>query len=247
MQYIEKLRDLVANAESTVFFRGAGVSTASGIPDFRSSDGLYNSDNDEGESPEYKLHRRYLNAHPEKFFDFYRRCMIYPDACPNEAHKSLAALERLGFLSAVITQNIDGLHRDAGSDNVIELHGSVHRNYCVSCGKRYTFVKMIYSEGVPRCDACGGIVRPDVTLYGEALDSYYFDCAVEAINDADLLIVGGTSLRVSPAADLVAAFEGTLVIINRDPTPFDYCAELVIRDPIEAVLPELIDKLADIL
>lgn len=239
---LDELKNIVDNAENIVFFGGAGVSTGSGIPDFRGSGGLYTTDNDADESPETILSGAYLRRYPEKFFAYYKTHMIYPDAEPNDAHYALAELERLGKLKAVITQNIDGLHQMAGSRNVIELHGSVMRNYCTGCGKTYPLSYVTDSEGVPRCGLCGAVVRPDVVLYGEGLDGESFGKAEEAISEANVLIVGGTSLTVQPAASLIDLFDGErLIIINRTPTPYDGYAEYVIREPIEDVLRELVE------
>ena len=238
----DELKNIVDNAENIVFFGGAGVSTGSGIPDFRGSGGLYTEDDDADESPETILSGAYLHRYPEKFFAYYKTHMIYPDAEPNDAHYALAELERLGKLKAVITQNIDGLHQMAGSRNVIELHGSVMRNYCTRCGKKYPLSYIADSEGVPHCGLCGAVVRPDVVLYGEGLDGESFGKAEEAISVADVLIVGGTSLTVQPAASLIDLFEGEhLIIINRTPTLYDGYAEYVIREPIEDVLCELVE------
>ena len=235
---INELRRIINEAQSIVFFGGAGVSTESGIPDFRGSDGLYNQDNDEGESPEDILSSTYLSLKPREFFEYYRSNMIYEYAEPNDAHRYLAQLESEGKLSAIITQNIDGLHQMAGSKNVIELHGSVHRNYCVKCGKSYTLQHILSSDDIPRC-SCGGMVRPDVVLYGEGLGSAYCD-AEDAIRDADVLIVGGTSLSVYPACTLLDAFEGEhLIIINEEPTSYDGYAELLINEPIAEVFAQL--------
>ena len=188
----------------------------------------------------------YLRRFPEKFFAYYRRHMLYPSARPNAAHRALAQLEREGKLAAVITQNIDGLHQAAGSHNVLELHGSVLRNECLSCGREYPLSLVLETDGVPHCPACGGIIRPDVVLYGEGLDMRILTQAVNAIRAADVLLVGGTSLTVYPAAALPDEFTGKhLVIINRTPTPLDRRAELVIRDPIQSVLPAAIGLSAD--
>lgn len=238
-EYAELWR-LIDEAENVVFFGGAGVSTGSGIPDFRGSGGLYTEDDDADERPETILSYDYLRRSPAQFFEYYKTHMIYPYAAPNEAHFALASLERAGKLAAIITQNIDGLHQAAGSQNVIELHGSARRNYCLSCGREYPIEHIIDSAGIPRCTRCGGIVRPDVTLYGEALDGEALSRAQEAAEAADLMIVGGTSLTVHPASSLVDAFWGEhLVIINQTPTPYDFSAELLIRDPIERVLDEV--------
>ncbi len=242
----ERLKDILLNAENVVFFGGAGVSTGSGIPDFRSASGLYNSDEDYGESPENILHVSYMNVNPQGFYEYYKRNMVYPYAEPNDAHYALAELEKLGKLKAVITQNIDGLHQKAGSKKVYELHGSVGRNYCVRCGKEHTLDYVLESDGVPRCCKCGGMVRPDVVMYGEALPWDVWTDAEEAISECDVLIVGGTSLTVNPAASLVSAYEGEhLVIINLSPTSYDGLAELIIREPVEEVLGAVIGDICD--
>ena len=194
--------------------------------------------------PEEKLHIRYFLRNPEGFYRYYRRHMLYPEAQPNAAHLALAALERAGKLSTVITQNIDGLHQRAGSSNVIELHGSTLRNYCVRCGKKYGVDYILESTGVPKCSECGGIVRPDVVLYGEGLDGSVFADAEEAIANADVLIVGGTSLTVNPAASLVDYYCGEhLIIINQTPTPYDCFAEMIIRDPIGTVMDSIAEDI----
>ncbi len=231
---IEIFRDWVAKAPDNgmVFFGGAGVSTESGIPDFRSPDGLYSQVYDY--PPEVMISRTFFDAHPKEFFNFYFDRMIAPDAQPNRAHIKLAELEDAGVLSAVITQNIDGLHQAAGSKNVAELHGSVLRNYCMDCHAAYPLDRMFElhaesSDGVPLCPVCGGIVKPDVVLYEEALDQQILQKAIHAIANASLLVVAGTSLAVYPAAGLLDYFSGQhLVIINRTPTPQDRKAELCI-------------------
>ena len=244
MNETEKLKKIIAESENIVFFGGAGVSCASGIPDFRSSSGLYSCETEHGESPEEILHIRYLQRKPAEFFRYYKSNMLYPDAKPNEAHRALAALEKTGKLRAVVTQNIDGLHQAAGSRTVYELHGSVARNYCVRCGCEHSPEYVINSPSVPKCSKCGGIVRPDVVLYGEGLDGYVFSAAERAIAEADVLIVGGTSLTVNPAASLVAYFGGKhFIIINKTPTPYDDYAEMVIREPIEEVLAEAVEDI----
>lgn len=242
MNQIEKLKEIVRNAERIVFFGGAGVSTGSGIPDFRGSGGLYTSEDDDYvERPENILSSRYLFTHPISFYNYYRRNMIYPWAIPNAAHKALALLEAEGKLSAVITQNIDGLHQMAGSKNVIELHGSILQNHCIDCGEKYTLDDVKEPGAPPVCRLCGGLIRPDVVLYGEPLDPELFYKAQEEISRADVLIVGGTSLTVNPAASLVADFMGEhFVIINNSPTPYDSEAELIIREPIEDVFASII-------
>ena len=244
MTKTELLRKLIDESSSTVFFGGAGVSVASGIPDFRGTGGLYTECPEDKDPPEVILRGDYLFSRPRDFYSYYVGNMLYPYAEPNPAHRALAALERCGKLSAVITQNIDGLHQQAGSERVIELHGSVERNYCTRCQRTYSRDFIIDGAmsigGVPRCE-CGGTVRPDVTLYGEALDTEKFYDAEELIAECELLIVGGTSLTVNPAASLIEAYMGErLVIINKSPTPYDDMAYLIIRENIEDVLSELV-------
>lgn len=220
-------------AKSVVFFGGAGVSTASGIPDFRSEDGLYHQHFKY--PPEEMLSHHFYVSHTEEFYDFYRTRMIALDAKPNQAHYKLAELERAGKLTAVITQNIDGLHQMAGSKNVLELHGSVHRNICQRCGSVQSAEWIMGTTGVPCCPECGGPIKPDVVLYEESLDEHVLMASVEAIAAADLLIIGGTSLVVYPAAGLVNYFEGSrLVIVNKQPTPQDARADLVCACDIAA-------------
>ena len=225
-------RQKVEGAKSIVFFGGAGVSTESGIPDFRSADGLYSQKYDY--PPEQIVSHTFFTKRPEEFFKFYRDRMIFPNAKPNAAHLKLAELERAGKLSAVITQNIDGLHQAAGSEKVIELHGSVHRNYCMECGKFYPLSTVTESSGVPKC-GCGGKIKPDVVLYEESLKHEDIENAVYEISNADTLIIGGTSLVVYPAAGLVKYFKGKyLVVINKSELNAD--ADLVINDNIGEVL-----------
>ena len=241
---IEKLKEIIKNAEKITFFGGAGVSTASGIPDFRGAGGLYTLESGRSIRPETILSHGFFYDCPEEFYEYYKSNMLYTDTEPNGAHYALAGLEKIGKLSAVITQNIDGLHTAAGSRNVIELHGSVLENYCVSCGRRHPLSHILSSYPVPRCESCGGLVRPDVVLYGEPLDVGRFMQAEEEIMTSDVLIVGGTSLTVTPASTLVEMFEGEhLVIINRTETEYDYLAELVIREPIDEVLSEACEDL----
>ena len=231
----EQLQQWLDEGSSIVFFGGAGVSTESGIPDFRSVDGLYHQHYDQ--PPETILSHTYFMAHPEGFFQFYREKMLCLDAQPNAAHRKLAELERAGRLKAVVTQNIDGLHQKAGSRTVYELHGSVLRNYCMKCRQFYGADFMVEARGVPRCPVCGGIVKPDVVLYEEQLDQETLEASVLAISRADMLIVGGTSLVVYPAAGLINYYRGDkLVLINRDATPYDRRADLVIHDAIGKVL-----------
>ncbi len=234
----KELADIVKRAKKIVFFGGAGVSRGSGIPDFRGAGGLYTSG--ASESPEEILSGTYLRRYPEKFYEYYRNNMLYPNAKPNAAHLTLAKWEREGNLTSVVTQNIDGLHQAAGSKNVIELHGTVLRNYCVSCGEEHPLSHITETEGVPRCRICGAVVRPDVVLYGENLDGAAFMRAQNDIAEADVLIVGGTSLTVYPAAGLLQHFRGKhFIIINQTRTPYDPWAEIIIREPIEEVFAAL--------
>ena len=229
----DNLREILSNSNNIVFFGGAGVSTESGIPDFRSTDGLYSQKYQY--PPEMMISYTFFAEHPEEFFDFYRDKMIFLDAKPNPAHTVLAGLEAKGKLKAVVTQNIDGLHQAAGSKNVLELHGSVHRNYCVKCRKFFGIETIVNAKGVPLCD-CGGTIKPDVVLYEEGLDNDTMSKAVEFISKADVLIVGGTSLVVYPAAGLVQHFSGSkLVLINKSKTSLDRKADLLINDSIGAV------------
>ncbi|MCL2818917.1 MAG: NAD-dependent protein deacylase [Actinomycetia bacterium] len=229
-----ELRDILAAGQRIVFFGGAGVSTASGIPDYRSKGGLY--DTTDALSPERILSHSYFMDHTEEFYDFYRSNMLCLDAQPNEAHRAVAKLEADGKLGAVVTQNIDGLHQKAGSERVFELHGSAWRNYCMKCGAPYDVHDIAAGEGIPRC-SCGGIIKPDVVLYEEQLDDATVAGAIAAIAQADVMIVGGTSLAVYPAAGMVHYFGGDdLVLINKSPTDYDRFATLVIRDPIDQVM-----------
>ena len=241
---IETLKTWITESDNIVFFGGAGVSTESGIPDFRSTDGLYHQKFEY--PPETILSHTFFYQHPEYFFKFYREKMLPLDYQPNEAHKKLAALEQAGKLRAIVTQNIDGLHQAAGSKTVYELHGSTLRNYCTKCGKFFDADFIANSTGVPRCPDCGGIVKPDVVLYEEGLDEQVVSGAVQAIRKADTLIVGGTSLVVYPAAGLLRYFRGRhLVVINMQPTPADEEADLCIAKPIGQVLSEDV-KLEDV-
>lgn len=231
------LQEIIDDSEKIVFFGGAGVSTESGIPDFRSVDGLYNQKYDY--PPETIISHSFFVSYPEEFYRFYRDKMIFPDAKPNDAHKKLAELEKCGKLSAVVTQNIDGLHQMAGSKNVIELHGSVHRNYCTKCGKFYPLSAITESAGVPKC-SCGGTIKPDVVLYEESLKTEDIERAVSEISAADTLIIGGTSLVVYPAAGLVRYFKGKhLAVINKSEINANN-AELVINDSIGKVMSKII-------
>jgi NAD-dependent deacetylase len=235
-QYEEQVKFLaerIAVSKRIVAFTGAGVSTESNIPDFRSARGVYESiEKRYGQPAETLLSHSFFEKHPEIFFDYLRRYLVFPDALPNDAHKSLAALERQQKLSAVVTQNIDGLHTKAGAKNVCELHGSIYRNYCVDCKKQYPLKYVLSASGVPHCDACGGIVRPDVVLYEEPLDGAVMEKAAAEIARADMLLIMGTSLAVYPAAGFISYFRGeNLVIINKDATPYDGRARLCIKAP----------------
>ena len=233
----ETLQNWMDQSRSIVFFGGAGVSTESGIPDFRSQDGLYHQHY--AYPPETMLSRSFFDAHPEEFFRFYRDKMLCLDAQPNAAHKKLAELEAAGKLRSVVTQNIDGLHQKAGSKRVWELHGSVLHNRCMKCGRSYPVSAVVESDGVPRC-ACGGIIKPDVVLYEESLDSRVLEGALEDIQQADLLIIGGTSLVVYPAASLIRYYQGNrLVLINKSPTPYDREADLVLAGAIGEILGQI--------
>jgi NAD-dependent deacetylase len=236
---IEKLSKILEESNNIVFFGGAGISTESGIPDFRSETGLYKTASGQGYPPEVMLSHTFFMGHTKDFFKFYKEKMIYTEAKPNSAHLSLAKLESLGKLKAVVTQNIDGLHQAAGSKNVYELHGSVHRNYCTKCHEFYDLNFILESTDVPKCTKCGGTVKPDVVLYEEGLDNDVINRAVNSIEHADTLIIGGTSLAVYPAAGLINYFRGkNLILINKSSTPYDSKADLVIHDSIGKVLSE---------
>ena len=244
MTNIERLAEILSRSERAVFFGGAGMSTESGIPDFRSANGIYNQKLNKTFSPEEMASHNFFVTHPEEFFAFYRERFVYLNAEPNAGHRALAELERRGILSAVATQNIDGLHQIAGSKVVYELHGSIRRSYCVKCGAKYGVEFVMENIPVPHCEHCGGIVKPDVVLYGERLDNDVIDAAIRAIVAADTLIVGGTSLIVYPAAGLVDYFCGRhLILINKTPTRADEDAELVIRENIGATLADAVAAL----
>lgn len=238
MEETKRLQQIISESSSIVFFGGAGVSTESGIPDFRSVDGLYHQQWDY--PPETILSHTFFMRKPEEFYRFYKAKMLCDTAKPNAAHLKLAELEKAGKLKAVITQNIDNLHQMAGSKNVLELHGSVYRNSCMKCCTSYDFAYMKAAEGVPKCEKCGGIIKPDVVLYEESLDNGTITRAVQAIAEAEVLIIGGTSLAVYPAASLIDYFSGKhLVVINRDATPRDRMADLVINEPIGQVFSQI--------
>lgn len=234
---VAKLKEWIEESDNIVFFGGAGVSTESGIPDFRSENGIYNTVHKYKVRPEEILSHSFFMRDPETFYDFYRSTLVADGVKPNAAHLALAKLEKIGKLKALITQNIDGLHQAAGSNNIYELHGTMARNYCMRCGAEYDMEFMVKAEGVPHCTKCGGIIKPDVVLYEEPLDGEVIEGAVEAIVNADVLIIGGTSLNVYPAAGFISYYEGRkMVLINRDATPYDDRCDLLIRDSIGKVL-----------
>ena len=236
---IAKLKQIINASYNIVFFGGAGVSTESGIPDFRSADGLYSESYDY--PPETILSYSFFKSHTEEFYRFYRAKMLYPDAKPNNAHKALALLEKQGKLKAVITQNVDGLHEEAGSKNVIELHGSALRNLCMKCKECYPVEVILKSKKVPLCK-CGGVIKPDVILYEEGLSPTVMSKATKAIHEAEVLIVGGTSLNVYPAAGMINYYRGSnLVLINKSETPYDRYADLIIRESIGQTLSEAVN------
>ena len=238
MGEVEKLKQAIDECNYIVFFGGAGVSTESGIPDFRSVDGLYNQKY--AYPPETIVSHSFYMQRTAEFYDFYKEKMLFPDAEPNAAHKKLAELEEQGKLKAVVTQNIDGLHQKAGSKEVLELHGSVHRNYCTGCGKFFPLSYVIEADGIPKCDACGETIKPDVVLYEEGLDQSILNRTMRHISNADMLIIGGTSLAVYPAAGLIDYFHGKyLVVINMQPTPRDQYADIVINGKIGEVFSKL--------
>lgn len=236
-----QLKKWIEECDNIVFFGGAGVSTESGIPDFRSENGIFSAISEYGYRPEIILSHSFFVAHPEIFFQYYKKNLLYPDAKPNDCHKALAKLEEMGKLKAVVTQNIDDLHQKAGSKKVLELHGTLYRNYCLKCGKQFDLDYVTKDEGITRCDACGGVVRPDVVLYEEGLNQDTMEEALEKISQAQMLIVGGTSLNVYPAAGLLQYFRGKyLVLINKSATSLDKKADLVIAENIGEVFREVV-------
>ena len=236
MSKIKELQEIIDRSNNIVFFGGAGVSTESGIPDFRSKNGIFNSIEKYGLRPEEILSHSYYLKNTAKFYDYYKKNLIFKDAKPNAAHLKLSQLEKDGKLKAVITQNIDGLHQKAGSKNVLELHGNIYRNYCMKCGKKYSLEYILKNEGIPTCE-CGGLVKPDVVLYEESLDNTILTLSTEYISQAETLIIGGTSLVVQPAASLINYFDGeNLVLINKSKTEYDHIASLVINEAIGQTL-----------
>ncbi|MDD7570251.1 MAG: NAD-dependent protein deacylase [Faecalibacterium sp.] len=239
MDKYEELKKIIDTSKNTVLFTGAGISCPSGIPDFRSADGLY-GEKGGGYSPEQIISHSFFVAHPKEFYEFYKSKMVYPKAKPNAAHRYFAKLEEEGKLSAIVTQNIDGLHQAAGSRNVLEFHGSVHRNHCMRCGKFFDVNYVMNSSGAPKCDKCGGPVKPDVVLYEEGIDADVFEKSVAAIENAQTVIVVGTSLAVYPAAGLLTGFRGeNLVLVNKQATPFDRYATLVFNEDVVNVVKRL--------
>ena len=238
MNEVEQLKEIIASSDNIVFFGGAGVSTESGIPDFRSVDGLYHQKYDY--PPETILSHTFYMSKTEEFYRFYRDKMLCLTAKPNAAHLKLAEWERQGKLKAVITQNIDGLHQAAGSREVLELHGSVHRNYCRKCGKLFDAKYILDSKGIPTCDACGGQIKPDVVLYEEGLDDETLRKSIQYISEADVLIIGGTSLAVYPAAGLIDYYRGNkLVLVNKSATPMDKRADLLVQGSIGKIFSQI--------
>ena len=236
---IESFQRVIDRSRRIVFFGGAGVSTASGIPDYRSADGLYAEEAD-GLTPEMILSRTFFYLQPERFFDYYRKHLLHPEAKPNAAHRKLFELEQADKLRGIVTQNIDGLHKEAGNIRVYELHGNVHENHCMDCNAAYPMETILQAEGIPRCRDCGGVIKPDVVLYGEPLEKYVCIGAIREITNADTLIVAGTSLAVEPAASFISNFRGrNLVVINRDPIPAEEQATLVIHGDVAEVMEQL--------
>ena len=236
---IRALQEIMDRSRRIVFFGGAGVSTASGIPDFRSAEGLY-AEEEDGLSPEMILSKSFFYLQPERFFDYYRRHLLYPEAKPNAAHRKLFELEQGDKLRGIVTQNVDGLHKAAGNIRVYELHGNVHENYCMECNAAYPMDAILNSEGIPRCRDCGGVIKPNVTLYGEPLEKYVCIGAIREITNADTLIVAGTSLAVEPAASFISHFRGkNLVILNRSPIPAEEQATLVIHGDVAEIMDRI--------
>jgi len=236
---IGALQEIIDRSRRIVFFGGAGVSTASGIPDFRSADGLFAEETD-GLSPEMILSRSFFYLQPERFFAYYRKHLLYPEAKPNAAHRKLYELERADRLRGIVTQNVDGLHKAAGNIRVYELHGNVHENHCMDCNAAYPMETVLNAEGIPRCRECGGVIKPDVTLYGEPLEKYVCIGAIREITNADTLIIAGTSLAVEPAASFISHFRGKhLVILNRDPLTAEEQAELVIHGDVAEIMDRI--------
>lgn len=241
---MKEVKELIRDSNNIVFFGGAGVSTASGLPDFRSATGLYNKENNSNYSPEYMLSHDFFANHPDEFIKYVKENLMIEGVLPNECHYALAKLEKMGKLQGIITQNIDGLHQKAGSKNVVELHGTLNDYYCVSCGEKYDLAYVNKFQDVPTCEKCGGIVRPDIVLYGEGLDQNNISHAINLISHADVLIVGGTSLAVYPAAGLIDFYNGNkLILINKDDTGKESAADYVIKGDISRIMMELVEDI----
>lgn len=241
---MKEVKELIRDSNNIVFFGGAGVSTASGLPDFRSATGLYNKENNSNYSPEYMLSHDFFAKHPEEFIKYVKENLMIEGVLPNDCHFALEKLEKMGKLQGIITQNIDGLHQKAGSKNVVELHGTLNDYYCVSCGEKYDLAYVNEFQDVPTCEKCGGIVRPDIVLYGEGLDQNNISHAINLISHADVLIVGGTSLAVYPAAGLIDFYNGNkLVLINKDDTGKESAADYVIKGDISRIMMELVEDI----
>ena len=237
---MDRFQEIADRSRRIVFFGGAGVSTARGIPDFRSPQGLYAEEDEDGLTPEMILSRTFFMLQPERFFDYYRKHLLYPEAKPNAAHRKLFELEQADRLRGIVTQNVDGLHKEAGNIRVYEIHGNVHENYCMDCNASYPMETILRTEGIPRCKDCGGVIRPNVTLYGEPLEKYVCIGALREITNADTLIVAGTSLSVEPAASFISHFRGkNLVVLNRDPIPAEEKATLVIHGDVAEIMDQL--------
>ena len=241
---MKEVKELIRDSNNIVFFGGAGVSTASGLPDFRSATGLYNKENNSNYSPEYMLSHDFFANHPDEFIKYVKENLMIEGVLPNECHYALEKLEKMGKLQGIITQNIDGLHQKAGSKNVVELHGTLNDYYCVSCGEKYDLAYVNKYQDVPICEKCGDIVRPDIVLYGEGLDQNNISHAINLISHADVLIVGGTSLAVYPAAGLIDFYNGNkLVLINKDDTGKESAADYVIKGDISKIMMELVEDI----
>mgnify|MGYP002712253283 FL=1 len=241
---MNEVKEIIRDSNNIVFFGGAGVSTASGLPDFRSATGLYNKENNSNYSPEYMLSHDFFASHPDEFIKYVKENLMIEGVLPNDCHYALEKLEKMGKLQGIITQNIDGLHQKAGSKNVIELHGTLNDYYCVSCGEKYDLSYVNKFTDVPTCEKCGGIVRPDIVLYGEGLDQNNISHAINLISHADVLIVGGTSLAVYPAAGLIDFYNGNkLVLINKDDTGRESAADYVIKGDISKIMRELVEDI----
>ena len=241
---MNEVKEIIRDSNNIVFFGGAGVSTASGLPDFRSATGLYNKENNSNYSPEYMLSHDFFASHPDKFIKYVKENLMIEGVLPNDCHYALEKLEKMGKLQGIITQNIDGLHQKAGSKNVIELHGTLNDYYCVSCGEKYDLAYVNKFTDVPTCEKCGGIVRPDIVLYGEGLDQNNISHAINLISHADVLIIGGTSLAVYPAAGLIDFYNGNkLVLINKDDIGKESAADYVIKGDISKIMRELVEDI----